>query len=133
MTLGEYVQDRREQLEMTRTDLSRKSGISFTEIKRIETGVRGCPSLKNLGALAKALDVPQDKLMKLAGYETSKETTSIKHLFPGLKTRKQQFAVERIADSLSRNSDLKDKDLDAIYRQTEMYLDYVTKKKEDPE
>lgn len=129
MTLGECIQAQREEMNLTRIDLAVKSGVSSTEIQRIETGARTNPSLKNVCAIADALSIPQEILLNLAGYSTRDTVPSIKHTFPGLRSRRQQFAIERAADILSKNSDLKDTDLDEICAQIEMYTDYTLKKK----
>jgi hypothetical protein len=87
------------------------------------------PSLKVLCALADALNVPQEDLLKIAGYVPTDDTPAVERAFPGLKTRKQQETVEKIADGLSRNSDLKDEDLDDLYKQVEMFIEYAKREK----
>ena len=68
--------------------------------------------------------------MKYAGYIPSDDTPAIDRVFPGLKTEKQKETVGKIVDGLSRNSDLADEDLDDLYRQVEMFIDYARKKKD---
>ena len=128
MTLGEFIKTRRTELGMTRNQLGIKAGISHTEVHRIETGERRQPSLKVLCALADALGVPQEDFLRVAGYAPSDDTTAIEKAFPTLKTEKQRETVGKIVDGLSRNSQLKDEDLDDLYRQVEMFLDYARKK-----
>ncbi len=129
MTLGEFIQNRRKALELSRNMLAARAGISHTEVHRIETGERQQPSLKVLSALAVALEVPQEELMKFAGYIPTDDTPAIDRVFPGLKSEKQKETVGKIVDGLSRNSDLADEDLDDLYRQVEMFLDYAKKKR----
>lgn len=132
MRLGEYIQNRREELGMRRADLARKTCISDTEIRRIENGKRGCPSLSHLIAIADVLGVSQDTLLELAGFAFIKETPTVKQAFPGLKTEKQQATMEKIAARLEKNSDLKESDLDNIESLMKMYIKYVTWKNKNP-
>ena len=130
MTLGEYIQTRRKTVGLTRNQLAIAAGISHTEIHRIETGDRKQPSLKILCALSNALNVPQEDVLKVAGYTPTDDTPAVQLAFPGLKSTKQIETVELIADGLSRNSDLQDEDLDDLYRQVEMFIEYAKKKKD---
>lgn len=128
MTLGEFIKKRRADLGISRNLLATKAGISHTEVHRIETNERKQPSLKVLCALADALYVPQEELLKVAGYNPTDNVSFVERAFPGLKTSKQRETVEKIADGLSRNADLKDEDLDDLYRQLEVFIE-VTKRK----
>lgn len=130
MTLGEFIKKRRNDIDMSRNQLATKAGISHTEVHRIETGERKQPSLKVLCAIADSLNMPQEELLKVAGYVPSDDTSAVERVFPGLKTQKQRETVERIADGLSRNADLKDEDLDDLYRQVEVFIE-VAKRKQD--
>ena len=128
MTLGEYIKTRREELSMTKHALSVASGISHTEINRIETGDRKQPSLKVLDQLSSALSVPKENLMKMAGYIPDDGVSPIERDFPGLKTEKQRQTVETIVDGLSRNSDLSDEDLDDLCDQLNKIIAYAKTK-----
>ncbi|MGI6700802.1 MAG: helix-turn-helix domain-containing protein [Christensenellales bacterium] len=130
MTLGEFINKRRNDIDMSRNQLAKKAGISHTEVHRIETGERKQPSLKVLCAIADALNIPQEELLKVAGYTPSDDVSAVERVFPGLRTPKQRETLERIADGLSRNADLKDEDLDDLYRQLEVFIE-VTKRKQD--
>ena len=130
MTLGEFMKNRRNELDMSRNQLANKAGISHTEVHRIETGERKQASLKVLCAIADALNMPQEELLKVAGYAPSDDTSAVERLFPGLKTQKQRETVERIADGLSRNADLKDEDLDDLYRQVEVFIEFAKRKQD---
>ena len=88
------------------------------------------PSLKVLCALANALNVSQEDLLKVAGYAPDDDMSATQRAFPGLKSKKQQETVEKIADGLSRNADLKDEDLDDLYKQVEMFIEYVKREKD---
>ena len=65
MTLGEFIKNKRTELGMSRNLLATKTGISHTEVQRIETNARKMPSLKVLCALANALNVSQEDLLHL--------------------------------------------------------------------
>lgn len=54
MTLGEFIQNRRKAINLSRNMLATRAGISHTEVHRIEVGERLQPSLKVLTALAGA-------------------------------------------------------------------------------
>lgn len=129
MSLGEFVAARRKELGYSRNKLGEMTGISHTEVFRIENGERANPSMKVIANLAKALGVSQDELLKAAGLK-SNETTDMEKAFPHLTTDKQKETVGRIADGLSRNADLRDEDLDDLYRQVEMFIDYAKKKRD---
>ena len=128
MTLGEFIQARRAEISMSRNMLATKANISHTEVHRIETGDRKQPSLKVLCALADALDVSQEEMLKVAGYAPSDDISPVERVFPGLKTEKQRQTVEKIADGLSRNAELKDEDLDDLYRQVEVFIEFAKRK-----
>ena len=130
MTLGEFIKIKRTETGMSRNLLAAKAGISHTEVRRIETNERKMPSLKVLCALSDALNVPQEDLLKVAGYAPGDDISVTQRAFPGLRSKKQQETVEKIADGLSRNADLKDEDLDDLYRQVEMFIEYVKREKD---
>jgi transcriptional regulator with XRE-family HTH domain len=130
MTLGEYIKNKRTELGMSRNLLASKAGISHTEVQRIETNERKMPSLKVLCSLADALNIPQEDMLKVAGYAPADDIPAVERAFPGLKTRKQQETVEKIADGLSRNADLKDEDLDDLFKQVEMFIEYAKREKD---
>lgn len=128
MTVGEFIKKRRADLGISRNQLATKANISHTEVHRIETNERKQPSLKVLCALADALCVPQEELLKVAGYNPTDNVSSVERAFPGLTTPKQRETVEKIADALSRNADLKDEDLDDLYRQLEVFIEVAKRK-----
>lgn len=130
MTLGEFIKAKRTETGMSRNMLATKAGISHTEVQRIETNERKMPSLKVLCALADALNVPQEDLLKVAGCVPGDDISATQRAFPGLKRKKQQETVEKIADGLSRNADLKDEDLDDLYKQVEMFIEYAKREKD---
>ena len=66
--LGNYVKMIRTGKDFSMRKLSEMSGISHTEIKRIEDGTRKQPSPQVLRAIAAALNTPYEDLMAAAGY-----------------------------------------------------------------
>ncbi|MBP5444720.1 MAG: helix-turn-helix domain-containing protein [Acholeplasmatales bacterium] len=126
--LGDYIKNKRVELQLNRVQLAKRADISHTEIHRIENGIRQQPSYQVLCRLADALEVPKEELLNIAGYEINDNASQIEDIYPGLKTEKQKEVANKIMSSLSRNSNLKDDDLDDLYRQVEMFLEYKSKR-----
>jgi transcriptional regulator with XRE-family HTH domain len=63
--LSLILRERREFLEISQSDLARKSGLHRSYIGDLERGSRNI-SVKNLSRLASALDVPASKVMGMA-------------------------------------------------------------------
>jgi transcriptional regulator with XRE-family HTH domain len=66
--LGRAISDARQGKDMTRRDLSRRAGISHTQVGRIEAGEVASPSREVLVALARALERNPVPLFILAGH-----------------------------------------------------------------
>jgi len=66
--LGVFIKEKRALRELSIRKLAEIAGISHTEIKRIEDGVRKQPSPQVLRAIAEALNVSYDDIMTAAGY-----------------------------------------------------------------
>ncbi len=66
--IGRVLFDLRNERGMSQRELADKSGISNTEISRIEAGKRLRPSPDTLRSFSKALNVEYSDLMKAAGY-----------------------------------------------------------------
>lgn len=66
--LGEFIKKKREVAGLSFKKLSKTSGISDSEIKRIENGTRRNPSWNNLCKIAKALDFHPFEILLAAGY-----------------------------------------------------------------
>lgn len=129
--LGRYVNERREAKNWSKRRLATEADISHTEVHRIENGERRNPSVPVLNALANALGVPSEEMLKVAGYidEQDNNVSPIERAFPDLKTEKQQQTVQKIVDGLARNSDLEEEDYDDLVDQMEMFLAYAKNKK----
>ncbi len=129
--IGEFIKERRLAKELSKRALAEKAGISHSEVHRIENGERVNPSVPVLNALAEALGVPKDDILRLAGYKADDgDIPLIEKVFPDLKTEKQQQTAQKIVDGLSRNSDLKDTEYDDLVRQVEMFLEYAKKNRD---
>ena len=73
MKFNEYLKQLRERRGMSQRELADASNISSAEISRLESGIRQKASPVVLKALAVALNVPYNELMRVAGY-TEDET-----------------------------------------------------------
>lgn len=126
--LNTYVKNRRTELGYTRNKLATLSNVSHTEIQRIESGDRKQPSMKILRNLAEALKVPYSQLLVEAGYTSVMDMPVADLQYPGSFSAKQQEAVTKFIDGLSRNAELADEDIDQLNDQVEMFLEHVRKK-----
>ena len=130
-TLGEFIKERREAKGWSKRRLATEADISHTEVHRIEIGERQNPSAPVLSSLADALGVPQEEMLRIAGYIDDDENVPlIARVFPDLKTEKQQETVQKIVDGLARNSDLEEKDYDDLVDQMEMFLAHAKRQKD---
>lgn len=66
--IGTYISELRTEKKWSQRELADKSGISNTEISRLESGKRAKPNPATLRSLADALQAEYRELMKLAGY-----------------------------------------------------------------
>ncbi len=126
--VGNFIKERRLAKEWSKRALAEKAGISHSEVHRIENGERINPSVPVLYALADALGIPKEDILRQAGYIADDgDVPLIEKVFPDLKTEKQQKTAQKIIDGLARSSDMKDADYDKLVDQVEMYLEYVKK------
>ena len=130
--LAEYIKDRRLNKGWSKRKLALEAGISHTEVHRIENGERKNPSVNILDSLAKALGLPKEEVLRMAGYIEENDIPLIEKVFPDIKSKKQQETVQRIVDGLARSTELQDQDYDDLINQMEMFLDYAKKKKNTP-
>lgn len=127
--IGNLIKDRRLSKGWSKRALAEKAGISHSEVHRIESGERVNPSVPVLNALAEALGMPKDDLLRLAGYKSDEgDMPMIQRVFPDLKTEKQQTTAQKIIDILVRSIDLDEGDYDRIIDQVEMLINYIKKK-----
>jgi transcriptional regulator with XRE-family HTH domain len=69
-TLGEMVRLRREEMGLSQAELSARMDAAVTpqQIHNIETGKTKIPAPHTMGPLARALRVPEEELLRAAGY-----------------------------------------------------------------
>jgi len=125
-SLGKYIRARRTAKGLSVREVSESSGISQTEVSRIETGKRKQPSMRVLIALARTLEIPDHTALQLAGYksEDDENISILEKTFPGLKTEKLQSTAQKMIDGLVSNNDLKNSDYDKLMELLEMFWDY---------
>ena len=129
-SVGKYLKDRRNVKRLTLRALSEQSGVSHTEIYRIESGQREHISIRVLKALGRTLEIPDEEILRLAGYNINDDDISMmEKVFPELKTEKQQDTAQRIIDGLARNNDLQNTDYDDLVDHMEMFFNHVKKKR----
>ena len=68
-SFGDYLSQRRKQLQLTRQRVADESGLSYAYLAQLESGKKSSPSPTVLGQLAHALRVPVDELAHHAGVE----------------------------------------------------------------
>ncbi|EPY06659.1 immunity repressor protein (phage-like protein) [Paenibacillus alvei TS-15] len=65
---GVYLRKLREERELGVNQLATMSGVSNAQISRIEKGSRNAPKPETIKKLSKALKVPYEEMMSVAGY-----------------------------------------------------------------
>jgi len=70
LNLGEYIKSLRKSNGFTQIELAQMSGVSNSELSRIESGQRQNPSPLILRAIAPHLGITMEELMSAAGYTT---------------------------------------------------------------
>lgn len=66
--IGDFLQTAREEQQLSIRSLAKLTGISHSEINKIENGERATPSPMHLKAIAKVLGINQIECFKKAGY-----------------------------------------------------------------
>jgi len=62
--IGENIKKRRTKLGLSQEDFAQKSGVKYTTLTKIESGVIKTPSVLIMAKLAKALSVSIEDLIK---------------------------------------------------------------------
>lgn len=62
--IGENIKKRRTKLGLSQEDFAQKSGVKYTTLTKIESGVIKTPSVVITAKIAKALEVSIEKLLK---------------------------------------------------------------------
>ena len=63
-SIGENIKKRRTKLGLSQEDFAQKSGVKYTTLTKIESGVIKTPSVVIMAKIAKALDVAIEDLIK---------------------------------------------------------------------
>jgi len=63
--IGEKIRKLRQRKKMSQDRLSKKADLALNTIVKIETGENPNPTFETLQKIAKALDIPLEKLIKL--------------------------------------------------------------------
>ena len=64
INIGENIKKRRTKLGLPQEDFAQKSGVKYTTLTKIESGVIKTPSVVIMAKIAKALDVTIEELIK---------------------------------------------------------------------
>ena len=62
--IGENIKKRRTKLGLSQEDFAQKSGVKYTTLTKIESGVIKTPSVLMVGKIAKVLGVSIEELIK---------------------------------------------------------------------
>ena len=62
--IGENIKKHRTKLGLSQEDFAQKSGVKYTTLTKIESGVIKTPSVVMVGKIAKALRVSIEELLK---------------------------------------------------------------------
>lgn len=62
--IGKNIKKHRTKLGLSQEDFAQKSGVKYTTLTKIESGVIKTPSVVIVGRIAKALDVSIEDLLK---------------------------------------------------------------------
>lgn len=62
-SIGENIKKRRAKLGLSQEDFAQKSGVKYTTLTKIESGVIKTPSVVIMAKIAKALDVNIEELI----------------------------------------------------------------------
>ena len=62
--IGENIKKHRTKLRLSQEDFAQKSGVKYTTLTKIESGVIKTPSVIIVGKIAKALGVSIEELIK---------------------------------------------------------------------
>lgn len=95
--LGTLIKEKRTEKGLSIRKLAELAGISHTEVKRIEDGLRKQTSPQVIRSIATALNVPYEDLMAAAGYidEPAQETEGT--VAAGIKNT-EDLSPEEIAE-----------------------------------
>ncbi len=106
MTLGTYLMMLRNEKGLSQRELAERSGVSNTELSRIEAGKRQKPSPVILRAVANALSADYTDLMKIAGYieETHEEDQFYELVFKDEETGEVVDVVRGVKEMFRKDA-----------------------------
>jgi len=123
---GQYVKKIRESKNLSLADVAVESGISTSQISRIENGQRGVPKPSTINNLAKGLKVPYEELMEKAGYfkgMSDEKLQGVKDFFA--IHRELDRKIEKYIDALCIENKLYKGAIHSLEKLVEKYIDDV--------
>lgn len=133
LLLGEIIRERRNELGLSQNRLASLTGISGTEIRRIENGERKTPNIIILINICEILSIDFIKLLKITGFVDNKNLImkgnydmkdykvtirKSKEIDLGITTTDEERAVELANEFLEKNKDLFEENSSDSYRET---------------
>jgi HTH-type transcriptional regulator, competence development regulator len=73
VALAKLVELRRRQYRLSAEDLARKADVDLEDVVGIERGEATVPELRTMHRLARALELPEQRLLELAGLEPAQD------------------------------------------------------------
>ncbi len=102
--IGSIIKKRRDELQLTRSDLARRTGLTPSTIQRLEDGIFAHPSPRSLQAIADGLELQVNVLLAELGWmPKTVRPTLHPHLsityycIPAEVTQDIQKAIDRVA------------------------------------
>ena len=97
--LIEYIETKMTDQGMSRAELSRRSGVSKPAISKLLNGDTPNPQPETLKYIAKGLNIPDEKLLRLAGYLDPKPQSDLNfeeanYILANLPPEDQEEAIE---------------------------------------
>ena len=112
MDFLEWLNAELNQRNWNQSELARKSGLTRQAISHILSGRSRTPDNKSLEAIARALNIPNDEVFRVAGIPVSKSKLSplaerAAHLIESIDDEKEKEMVIRFLESYSETSSRK--------------------------
>lgn len=105
--LGDFIKEARTRRRLTLRDLAEISGISYSQLSKIERGLAKKPTEESLDNLAYALNVDKDELYALAGYISRDMQQSVAESFSTIFQKSQEQGVlDQYKHYLRRHSEV---------------------------
>ncbi|MEO1059443.1 MAG: helix-turn-helix transcriptional regulator [Actinomycetota bacterium] len=112
--LGEFIRSQRRVAELSQRELARLADLSDAYLSQLERGLHE-PSVRVLNGLARALNLPNDRLVRFLGrndHDTADELTSEEVIAADLRltAAQRQSLLELLAAFLAANDAIDDAD-----------------------